>query len=152
MAMIIAGTMLPGLTALAQDDSGVAKTEYQDWQVRCRSEGDCAAVHQAGSVYIAVRENPQGEGLSIAIIVHPQAQVGTPVGIRLDNGWEAQLKVARCGENFCEAPIAPDSADTVVAHLKEDVGGVVAYPVSGEMSIAAFSLAGFAEAVAAISQ
>lgn len=154
MAASLAGAVLAGLAgpAGAQDEAEVATTDHQDWQVRCPAEAECAAVHRADSVYIAVRENPQGDGLSVMFIVHPETKVGAPVGIRLASGWEAQFKVARCGPNFCEAPIAPDSAEAVVEHLKEDTGGIVAYPVAGEIAITEFSLMGFSEAVADLSR
>lgn len=136
--------------AAAQDSGAMTTTTYQDWEVRCQGESDCTAVHKANDAFIAVKRQPDSGQLVMSFIVSPKTTQGAPVGLRLDSGWNAQLSVAGCQEKFCEAPIDPAKTDRLVEQFKKETGGIAAYPVSGQVAIAKFSLMGFADAVSAL--
>ncbi len=135
--------------AVVQTDAraGTVSQKYKDWIVDCPARKACVAhLDQKGVQILAGRMTPK-EQLRVALRISALAQKGTPVALRLDNGWQAGLRVDNCAPAYCEAGVAKEASDRVITALLQNSGGIIAYEVKDHILLIPFSLSGFPEAI-----
>jgi invasion protein IalB len=128
-----------------------ATQSYQDWRVDCPQKNACVAHFDAAGVQILIGRATPNAPVRMAFRLPAAAKTGTPVAMRLSSGWEAGLRVGGCKKEYCEAGVAEKSTDAALGEFRRGHDGIVAYQLDNRILIIPFSLAGFADAMKAVS-
>ena len=135
---------------IAPSEAGATQS-YQDWRVDCPQKNACVAHFDAAGVQILIGRAPPSSPVRMAFRLPAAAKAGNPVAMRLSSGWEAGLRVGGCKKDYCEAGVAEKSTDTALGEFRRGHDGIVAYQLDNRILIIPFSLAGFADAMKAVS-
>jgi invasion protein IalB len=140
------------LLALALSLKGEAASaentkDFGDWTVTCEEER-CSATHKTDLVLLEVLFTV-GKDPRIFLHVAKEAEVGSPISVRLEDGQHAHLETHRCAPSYCtaEANYAKLSPK-MIAELKGSKGAIVAYLVNDVIIIAPVSFIGYSDASA----
>ena len=135
---------------IAPSEAGATQS-YQDWRVDCPQKNACVAHFDAAGVQILIGRATPSSPVRMAFRLPAAAKAGNPVAMRLSSGWEAGLRVGGCKKDYCEAGVAEKSTDTALGEFRRGHDGIVAYQLDNRILIIPFSLAGFADAMKAVS-
>ena len=126
------------------------KKVFGDWNVTCK-EGQCSATHQTDLVLLEVLFSI-GKDPRIFLHVAKEAEVGSPISVRMEDGQHAHLETHRCAPSYCtaEANYAKLSPK-MITELKGSKGAIVAYLVNDVIIIAPVSFIGYSD-VSALAQ
>lgn len=139
-------------TIVATSPSEAAGTQtFKDWRVDCPQTNACVAHFDAAGVQILIGRASPNSALRMAFRLPAAAKQGTPIAMRLSTGWQAGLRIGGCKKEYCEAAVAMKATDTTVTELRRGSDGIVAYQLDNRILIIPFSLAGFADAMKAVS-
>jgi len=83
----------------------------------------------------------------MAFRVSALAKPGEPVTVRLDDGWQAALRVGNCTGNYCEVGVAKNATTIAIGALSRNNAGVIAYQAKDRIFVLPISLKGFSEAM-----
>jgi invasion protein IalB len=139
------------VTILIAPRDARATQSFQDWRVDCPQKNTCVAHFDAAGVQILIGRATSNSPVRMAFRLPAAAKTGTPVAMRLSSGWEAGLRVTGCKKDYCEAGVAEKSTDTALGEFRRGHDGIVAYQLDNRILIIPFSLAGFADAMKAVS-
>lgn len=117
------------------------------WTVTCPSKKACVAHLDRQGVQILVGRTKDGAPLRMALRISAAAQKGKPVSMRLNDGWQAGLRVGNCNGKYCEAGVAQNATSIAVSALSRNRSGIIAYEIKDRILLIAFSLDGFNDAL-----
>lgn len=132
-------------------NQAAATQSYQDWRVDCPQKNACVAHFDAAGIQILIGRVTPTSPVRMAFRLPAAIKTGAPVAVRLSTGWEAGLHVGGCKKEYCEAGVAEKSTDTAAGEFRRSQSGIVAYQIDNRILIIPFSLAGFADAMKAVS-
>ena len=143
----IAGAVLAGILLAGATAASAAQQKFRDWRVDCPADQACVAHLDQKGVQILVGRTKAKAPVRVAFRISVGAQKGKPVALRLDDAWQAALRVGACNTSYCEAGVAAKSTDLVVAALSRNNRGLIAYEAKDRLLLIPFSLSGFGEAM-----
>ncbi len=123
-----------------------------DWTVSCPTEKACVAHLDRKGVQILIGRTKDGAPLRMALRLSAAAQKGKPVSMRLNDGWQAGLRVSNCSEKYCEAGVATSATPVAIAALSRNRSGIIAYEIKDKILLIEFTLTGFADALKRVGQ
>lgn len=110
----------------------------------------CVAHLDHKGVQILIGRSKANGPLRMAFRLPAGTKKGQPVGLRLDDGWQAGLVVGGCKDRYCEAPVASKMTDTAISAFSRNASGLIAYEFKDRILLIPFPLDGFREAIAAV--
>lgn len=117
------------------------------WKVSCPAKTACVAHLDRKGVQILVGRTQAKAPLRMAFRVSAAARTGKPVALRLNDGWQAGLRIGKCSKAYCEVGVAQKATSTAVAALARNRSGLVAYEIKNRILLIEFPLDGFRDAM-----
>lgn len=144
---VLAALLIGAVGTAISADAATPVRKFENWSVQCFDKNVCIAYLEGTGVQILVGRTVASQPVRLGLRILPRAKTGQPASMRLQNGWEAGLKIGKCSDKFCEVPVGEASTNLALEQFQKTSEGVVAYQVGEKILIAPFSLAGFKAAL-----
>lgn len=150
MGVVVLAGLVLGTAAAPAPGQETIVLPHQDWNVVCPQDVLCYANYSSRRVRLVVGFATGSGKLSVNIFVDRRATPGTPVSIWTDRRQTLELSVTSCGEQYCQAVVAPDKSGVAIAAFNSAERGMVAYMVAKRIVIEPVSFRGSTSAITAI--
>lgn len=117
------------------------------WAVTCPTKKACIAHIDRRGVQILVGRTKDDAPLRMAFRLSAAAEKGKPVSMRLNDGWQAGLRISSCSQKYCEAGVSKSATSIAIAALSRNRNGIIAYEAKNKILLIEFTLDGFNDAL-----